>query len=162
MRPRHVHPAVYLFLILPFGAMSGYLTVSLAWILTKAGVPLGGIAALIALSFLPHTWKFLWAPIVDTTLTRKRWYLIASLVSAAGILTMGALPATVKSLGLLSAVVLVSNIAVTFLGMSVDSLMAYCTAENEEGRARRSFHAGNLAGAGPCGGGRLWDGQHII
>jgi len=161
MRPRHVHPSVFLFLILPFGAMSGYLTVSLAWVLTKAGVPLGGIAALIALSFLPHTWKFLWAPIVDLTLTRKRWYMIASVVSAAGMLTMGALPATVKSLALLSAVVLVSNIAVTFLGMSVDSLMAYGTAENEKGRAGGWFQAGNLGGAGLGGGAGLWMTQHL-
>lgn len=162
MRPRHVHPAVFLFLILPFGAMSGYLTVSLAWVLTKAGVPLGGIAALIALSFLPHTWKFLWAPIVDTTLTRKRWYMIASVVSAAGIFTMGALPATTKSLGLLSGVVLVSNIAVTFLGMSVDSLMAYGTAENEKGRAGGWFQAGNLGGGGLGGGAGLWMAQHLL
>ena len=26
-------------------------------------------------AFMPHAWKFLWAPIVDTTLTRKTWYL---------------------------------------------------------------------------------------
>jgi MFS family permease len=161
MRPRHVHPSVFLFLILPFGAMSGFLTVSLVWVLTtKAGVSLGAAAALVSLSFFPHTWKFLWAPVIDLTLTRKRWYLIASLISAAGIFAMGALPSS-KSLGLLSAVTLVANVAVTFLGMSVDSLMAYATAENEKGRAGGWFQAGNLGGSGLGGGAGLWMTQHL-
>src|SRR5438552_5316051 len=102
MQARHAHPSVFLFLILPFGVMSGYLTVSLAFVLSKAGVPVAGIAALIALSFVPHTWKFLWAPLVDTTLTRKGWYLIASGVSAIGLATMGLLPATRAMLSLIS------------------------------------------------------------
>jgi len=61
-------------LIVPFGAMSGYITVAVAYLLTRAGVSVGETAALVALSYVPHTWKFLWAPIADTTLSRKGWY----------------------------------------------------------------------------------------
>ena len=35
------------------------------------------VAALIALYLFPQTWKLLWAPVVDTTLTAKRWYLVS-------------------------------------------------------------------------------------
>ena len=35
---RTVHPVVYLFLIFPFGAMGGYLTVAIAYQLSQAGV----------------------------------------------------------------------------------------------------------------------------
>ena len=81
----HLHPSVFLFLILPFGAMGGFLTVAVGFMLAKAGVSVDKIAALVALSYLPHTWKFAWAPIADTTLSRKTWYLLAAIVSAAGI-----------------------------------------------------------------------------
>jgi hypothetical protein len=40
-------------LILPFGMMSGYLTVALAYLLKDAGVSVGDVAGLIAISFIP-------------------------------------------------------------------------------------------------------------
>ncbi len=161
MRTRHTHPAVFMILILPFGVMGGYLAVAVAYLLSKAGVSLTQTAALIAIGLVPHTWKFAWAPIADTTLSRKTWYLLASLVSAAGIWATGVFPATASSLPLLSIVVFVSNVAVTFLGMSVESLMAYGTPENEKGRAGGWFQAGNLGGAGLGGGAGLLMAQHL-
>lgn len=129
------HPAVYLFLMLPFGVLSGYLTVTVVYLLTQAGVSVEQSAALVALSYVPHTWKFLWAPIVDTTLSRKRWYLLSAGVTAVGIYATGAMPAEESSLPLLTAVVLISNLAVTFLAMSVESLMAYGAPDDGRGRA---------------------------
>ncbi len=161
MPPRHAHPAVFMVLILPFGVMSGYLVVTLGYLLAHAGVPVERIAALIALSYLPHTWKFAWAPIADTTLTRKTWYLIAGTLSAAGIWATGLIPNTLAALPLLSIVVLVSNFAVTFLGMSVESLMAYGTLDHEKGRAGGWFQAGNLGGQGIGGGAGVWLAQHL-
>ena len=148
-------------LIVPFGAMAGYLTVAVAFLLTRAGVPVGETAALVALSYVPHTWKFLWAPIADTTLTRKSWYMIAVLVSAAGIAAIGAIPATPTGLAMLSVVVFAANVAVTFLGMSVESLMAYGTPPDLKGRAAGWFQAGNLGGGGIGGGLGLWLAQKL-
>ena len=148
-------------LIVPFGAMSGYLTVAVAYLLTRAGVPVVQTAALIALSYLPHTWKFLWAPIADTTLSRKRWYLISALVSAAGFVAIGMIPATPAGLAMLSVVVVTANVAVTFLGMSVESLMAYDTPPELKGRAAGWFQAGNLGGGGIGGGAGLWLAQNL-
>ena len=153
---RTPHPIVFMFLIVPFGAMSGYLTVAIAYLLTKAGVGVEDVAGLVAASYVPHTWKFLWAPIVDTTLSRKRWYLMAAIVSAAGILLMGAIPATSAMLSVLYAVVLVSNVASSFLGMSTESLMVYNTKGEAHGRAGGWFQAGNLGGVGLGGGAGLW------
>ena len=69
---RHAHPIVFLFLILPFGTISGYLTVAVAYRLSRAGLGVDQIAGLVAVAFIPQTWKFLWAPVVDTTLGRKQ------------------------------------------------------------------------------------------
>ena len=158
---REVHPVVFMVLILPFGVMAGYVTVALAYLYAKAGIPVGQVAALVAVGILPHTWKFAWAPLVDTTLSRKKWYLIANVVSAAGILATGIVPVRVSSLPMLTTVVLASNVAVTFLGMATDSLMAYGTSVESKGRAGGWFQAGNLGGSGIGGGAGLWLAQHL-
>jgi PAT family beta-lactamase induction signal transducer AmpG len=156
MPARYPHPSVFLFLIVPFGAMSGYLSVAVAYQLSQHGIGVEAVAALIASSVLPHTWKFAWAPVVDTTLSRKAWYLVGSLLSGLGILATGLVPAAAENLSLLSTIVLVSSFGSTFLGMSTESLMAYGTREEQRGRAGGWFQAGNLGGGGIGGGAGLW------
>ncbi|HQR11160.1 MAG TPA: MFS transporter [Casimicrobiaceae bacterium] len=158
---RYAHPVVFLLLILPFGAVSGYLTVAVAYGLAQAGVGADRIAALVAVSLLPQTWKFLWAPAVDTTLTRKTWYLLGSAGTAIGIVATGALPATAQGLSALQVVVLLSNLALTFLAMAVESLMVYGTHPGQLGRASGWFQAGNLGGQGLGGGAGLWMAQSL-
>jgi MFS family permease len=153
---RVAHPIVYLFLIVPFGAMGGYLSVAIGYQLTQAGVSVSEVAALVAASLIPQTWKFLWAPIADTTLSRKRWYVLAGIVSALGIFATGVVPANERSLPLLYVAVLVSNVAVTFLAMAAESLMIYNASEDQKGRAGGWFQAGNLGGNGIGGGAGLW------
>jgi MFS family permease len=148
-------------LIIPFGVMSGYLSVPIAYHLRQAGVSVAQIAAIVALGLLPHTWKFLWAPVTDTTLSQKKWYLIGALPTALGLVLMGALPATRAGLGLLSIVTFIASAATSFLGMAVESLMAYGTSEGEKGRAGGWFQAGNLGGAGLGGGLGLWLEQRL-
>lgn len=128
----------------------------MAYLLAHVGMSIDRIAELVALSIVPHTWKFLWAPIADTTLKRKSWYIIASIVTALGLFIIGIIPVTKDSFLIFSIIILASNFAVTFLGMSVESLMAYNTPESEKGRASGWFQAGNLGGAGLGGGFGLW------
>jgi PAT family beta-lactamase induction signal transducer AmpG len=84
-RQPHPHPMVFMFLILPFGVMAGYVSVALAYLFAQKGIPVERVAALVAVGIIPHTWKFAWAPLVDSLLTRKTWYLLAAVLSAAGI-----------------------------------------------------------------------------
>jgi MFS family permease len=158
---RRTHPSVFLFLIVPFGAMGGYLSVAIGYQLTQAGVSVEQVAELVAVSYIPQTWKFLWAPVADTTLSRKTWYLIAGIVSALGIFVTGAVPADAESLPLLYAAVLVSNVAVTFLAMATESLLVYNTPPDLHGRAGGWFQAGNLGGNGLGGGAGLWLAQTL-
>ena len=150
-----------MFLIVPFGAMGGYLSVAIGYQLTQAGVSVEQVAALVAFSYIPQTWKFLWAPVADTTLSRKMWYVLAGLVSAVGIFVTGVVPADERSLPLLYAAVLVSNVAVTFLAMASESLMIYNTPPELHGRAGGWFQAGNLGGNGLGGGAGLWLAQTL-
>jgi MFS family permease len=149
---QYTHPFVFLLLIIPFGAASGFLGVTIAYLLNKAGVDPATIALLLGLSYIPQTFKFLYAPLVDLTLTRKQWFIMASIGSAIGIALLGAIPATEQGLPWLRVLVVVSNFSTAFLSMAVESLMAYNTAPSELGRTAGWFQAGNLGGSGLGGG----------
>ncbi|MEI8031625.1 MAG: MFS transporter [Comamonadaceae bacterium] len=150
--PKYTHPVVFLLLIIPFGAASGFLGVTIVYQLGTAGVDPVTIAVLTGLSFLPHTFKFLYAPLVDLTLTRKQWFVMASITSAVGIAMLGVIPATQAGLPWLRVLVVAGNFATALLSMSVESLMAYNTAPHEMGRTAGWFQAGNLGGGGLGGG----------
>jgi MFS family permease len=150
-----------MFLITPFGVVGGYLTVALAFLLAKNHVSVEAIAALVAAAMIPNVWKFLWAPVVDTTLSSRTWYLVGSLCTAAGLYAMSALPMTAASLPALTVIVFLANLAATFVGMATDSLMARVTPENEKGRAGGWFQAGNLGGGGIGGGVGLMLAQNL-
>jgi MFS transporter, PAT family, beta-lactamase induction signal transducer AmpG len=154
------HPVVFLILCLPFGAASGYLVVTLAYLLRHAGVGVGDIAWLIALSFWPQVLKFLWAPVVDTTLTSKTWYVLAAVASGATLVGIGVYHPSTATFVVLTALVFVNNIAISFLGMAAESLMAHATRDAEKGRAGGWYQAGNLGGQGIGGGVALWIAQH--
>lgn len=154
------HPVIYLLLCTPFGATSGYVIVTLAYLLSHAGVSVGAIAGLVAINLLPQTWKALWAPIVDTTLTSKNWYLMAAIVSAATLAAIGFFPATQSGLFAITVLVFVNSVAVSFLAMAAENLMAHSTELSGKGRAGGWYQAGNLGGQGIGGGAALWIAQH--
>ncbi len=149
---KYTHPLVFLMLIIPFGAASGFLTVTIVYLLGKSGVNPATIALLTGLSYIPQTFKFLYAPLVDLTFTRKQWFIASSICSAAGIALLGTIPATEAGLPWLKILVVTGNFATAFLSMSVESLMAYNTAPGELGRTAGWFQAGNLGGGGLGGG----------
>jgi MFS family permease len=147
-----VHPFLFTILILPMGVSAGYVSVTLGYLLSQAGVSVEKIAALVAATLLPHILKFLWAPLVDTTFSFKKWYWVGSIVSALGIIATGILPLKESSLPHLTIIVFSCNLAVTFLCMATEGLMAYDVPEELKGRAGGFFQAGNLGGAGIGGG----------
>lgn len=151
-----VHPSVFMFLFLPFGVMSGYISVTIGFILTRAGIPLEQVAPLIAMTLLPNIVKFLWAPLVDTTLSLKKWYIISNIITALGILSTGIIPAKVEYLSIMTIIIFFSSFGNTFLAMATESLMAHDTPENLKGRAGGWLQAGNLGGLGIGGGAGLW------
>jgi MFS transporter, PAT family, beta-lactamase induction signal transducer AmpG len=155
------HPSAYLFLIAPFGIVNGYVSVALGYVLAQGGVNAQGVAALVAVYFLPQTWKFIWAPVADLTLTRRCWHVIAASLCALSLVSLGIAPVQADMLPLLSALAFLASLSTTFLAMSVESLMAYGVPDSQKGRASGWFQAGNLGGTGLGGGAGLWMAQHL-
>lgn len=159
--PRSPHPFLFTLLIIPFGAISGFVSVVLAFLATKRGLTVEEGASLIAIGMIPHAWKFFWAPVADMTFTRKGWYVVANALCAIGVLLMAAIPLGPENLRLLQVVIFVANLASTFVGMAVEGLMAHATVPEERGRVGGWFQAGNLGGSGIGGGLGLWLATHI-
>lgn len=155
------HPITFMFLYLPFGIFNGYISVTLGFLLTKAGVSLAGVASIVALPFLPNILKFLWAPLVDTTLTVKTWYRIANIGTAAGILATSVIPMNSNSLPILMGIVLLTALANTNIAMTTESLIAQDVPDEQKGRAGGWLQAGNLGGFGLGGGAGIWLAERI-
>jgi len=157
----HAHPIVYMFLVLPFGISSGFVTVTLGYLFSKAGISVETIAGLAAATILPGVLKFLWAPLVDAFMTLKKWYILSCIVTAAGLLCMGILPIKESSIVALIIIIYVTNIASSFLGTATSGLAAHDIPEEMKGRLSGYYNAGNLGGSGIGGGIGLWLAENL-
>jgi len=155
--PRRLpHPFVYGILYVPFGSTSGFVGVALAFLATARGLSVEQGAELIATFMFPQVWKILWSPVADTTLSRRRWYLLAVLGCAVGTFAMAAVPLGPATFRLMQAIILLTSVAQSFLGFAVEALMAHLVPLDDQGRASGWFQAGNLGGNGIGGGLGLW------
>jgi len=143
-------------LIVPFGAIAGFTSVALAFTATHNGLSEGDAADIVAFGMAPQIVKFLWAPLADLTFDRKRWYLAMSALCITGVVLMGAIPLNASTISLMKAIVLITNLATSLLGMSVEGMIAHLTPEGERGSVGGWLQAGNLGGSGIGGGLALW------
>ena len=150
-----------MFLFLPFGATSGFVSVTIGYLAKQQGLGDAAIAGLVATNLLPHTFKFFWAPLPDTLLTRRRWYLISNMVSSITLVVIGFVPVSPQTGDVLRTLVFTNALAITFLGMATEGLMATVVSADERGRAAGWLQAGNLGGAGLGGGLALFLSQRL-
>ena len=144
---RPPHPFLYFLLFLPFGATSGFIMVTIGSLAGKAGMSDAVIAGMTATNTLPHTWKFLWAPLVDTVWTGRGWYITTNLISSAAIISLGFIPITDGTIWLMTIIIFINGLSTTFIGMCTEALMAKLTPPEQRGAAGGWSQAGNLGGA---------------
>jgi len=154
--PRAPHPVVWTVLYLPFGALGGFVSLALTFLATRHGLSISEGALLNGAQLLTQWLKWLWAPLVDATLSPRKWYGISTALSGVGVLAMSAVPLRPETLGILLAVIALASLINSVVGMSVEALMAATTPADQIGRVSAWFQAGNLGGAGLGGGLGLW------
>ncbi|HEX8724456.1 MAG TPA: MFS transporter [Gemmatimonadaceae bacterium] len=158
--PAARHPWVWAVLYFPFGLSFGFPSIALGYIAARAGVSVSAIAGVVGMTLLASGWKFVWAPIGDYTLSRKRWYLIAITVVSAGFIAITLVPLSQATMPLLSALVLMSSVAATFVAFATEGLMVHNTPVAARGRAAGWFQSGNHFGQTAGGGLALWFMRH--
>jgi MFS family permease len=149
---RRVHPIVWMILFLPFGATSGFVSVTIGYLANRAGIGDAAITGLVAANLAPHTLKFFWAPLPDMLWTRRMWYLASSVITTGTLIAVGFVPIAPDTVALLRTLILINATAVTLLGMATEGLMANVVSEQERGSASGWLQAGNLGGSGVGGG----------
>ncbi len=153
---RAPHPFVWTVLYLPFGALGGFVGVALTFLATQRGLSIAEGALLNGAQLFTQWLKWLWAPVVDVTLSPRRWYVMSTALSAIGVVAMAAIPLGPGTLTLLLAVIAVASLVNSVVGMSVEAMIARATPAEQIGRVSGWFQAGNLGGAGIGGGLGLW------
>jgi hypothetical protein len=146
------HPVVWAILYLPYGALSGFVTVALTYLATEHGLSITQGALLGGAHLLTQWLKCLWAPVVDITLTPKRWYVLALALSALGIVAMSAIPMAPATLPLLLGVIAAASVVSSIAGMSVAAMASAVTPRWEIGRVSGWLQTGHLGGVGVGGG----------
>ena len=96
-------PFVFFFLVLPYGISSGFVSITLPFVLTRAGFSVAIAASIVAIGISANLWRFLWGPIADLTLTARRWYLIGFSAAALTLFLLGLFPLNPHTVGMLGA-----------------------------------------------------------
>ena len=158
---RRIHPSVWMILFLPFGATGGFVSVTIGYLAKQQGLGDAAIAGFVALFTLPHTFKFFWAPLPDMTFSRRGWYLTSNVISTIVLIALAFVPIRSDTMQLLRTLIVLNSLAITFLGMAVEGLLAHVVTKEERGIASGWLQAGNLGGAGLGGGLALFLAQRI-
>jgi MFS family permease len=155
-----LHPAVFLVMYLPFGICTGYFSVTLGYLLSHAGVSTGAIAVLIATVTWLQVFKLVWAPLVDSVLTYRGIYVLASLTLSLCLAGTGLVHAGPQTMPVLRLLAMLGGVAMGLMGITTNGLMAGATPPAQRGRVGGWSQVGNLGGTGVGGGLGLWIATH--
>ena len=144
-------PWHFFVLVIPYGVSFGFVSVALPYLAREKGVPVDVISGVVAAAYVPHGLKVLWAPLVDTTLTRKAWYAIALALLAVGTFAMLAMPISVSSIPALKAVVVASQVGLTLLFMACEGVLGRAVPAERKSTAASWLQAGTFLGLGVGG-----------
>jgi MFS family permease len=147
-------PFLYFILFLPFGATTAYVGTTIVSMWSSGQIGEAALGAMAASNILPHTFKVLWAPLVDTVWNGRAWYIVGNLVSSAAIVATGLIPIAKDNVDLLTWIVIINGFATTFVGMTTEALMAHVCPPEQRGMAAGWSQAGNVGG-GVIGGSAL-------
>lgn len=159
--PRLPHPVVWFVLILPFGALGGFVGVGLTFMATQHGLSVTEGAFLGAAQLVTQWLKWLWAPVVDITLTPARWHVGSTALSSLAVLVMALIPLSSATLPALLVVIGIAGLVNSVVGMAVEAMIAASTPPAQIGRTSAWLQAGNLGGTGFGGGLGLFLLEHL-
>lgn len=157
------HPAVWAVLVLPFGIAVGYLQVAVPYVLRLRGLEMGVIGALVFAANQPHSFKVLWAPVLDAGWPRKNWYVLTVVLTAAMLAVTSCIPPdAAQSLGpftlltLYTIALTAAQVAVATSSSAVLGIMATVLPDADKARASGWQTSGNLAGTCLGGAAAAW------
>ncbi len=150
------NPVAYLFLVLPYGIANGFCSITLPFVLVRNGFSVAAAASVVALGLSANLWRFAGAPIVDLTLSLRRWFLLGLAACVLTLLGLGLMPLQTDTAVLLTVVAFISQVGANLVIIPVGGFIAHTVPEEAKGRAAGWYQAGNLGGTGLGGGAGVW------
>jgi len=134
------------------GIPFGFVTIALVAWLADRGVGTGEIGAVIAMTSLPWTFKFLWGPMIDRygfpAMGRRRpWILAAQTCMALTLGVMAVAPDLSNNVQLVTWLVCLINIFASVQDVAVDALAVDLLQPQERGRANGLMYGCSYGGA---------------
>ena len=153
---RRLPAPLYGVVCLPVGLVNGFVSVTLGFVLGRHGVGVAAVSGLVGLFLLPNTWMFLAGPVVDVSLTPRRWYAIMVTVTACCFAAFALTPMTAAALPLLGVLCFSASAAAVWASAAAIAAMALTTPAAERGPFAGWIQAAILGGPGLGGGLGLW------
>ncbi len=147
-------------LMMPTGISQGFVFVTLPYLLTHNGFSVAQTAAIVAVGASASLFRFVLGPIVDVSLSLRKWYWISLTAIISTLLILSVTPFTVKGSALLTAIVFISQVSMNVMLLPIGAFMATSIEESKKGKASGWYQAGSLTGAGLGGGAGLWLAEH--
>ncbi|MEO7095498.1 MAG: MFS transporter [Polyangiales bacterium] len=152
---KHLHPAMFGLLIIPFGIVTGYCGVTLPRVFEQQGATTTAVAAFQAFALQPHSFKFVIEPALDARWRKRSWF-VWSIVITAVLLPIAVMMQSMKELhigrfgqlALMAGVLFAANAAVATSSGAMHALMATTLPTEKKGSAGGWAMAGNLGGYG--------------
>jgi hypothetical protein len=154
-------PSLFFFLQVCAAWPVGVVGIAVGSSLVKVGMDVRHSATVIAASTLPYSLEFLLAPIVDSSLTRRLWYIGGVTVMCLCLLLLLIAPWNVEALPLLAGLAFVSASGAAISAVAVKGIMAYEVPKTRLGLASGFLIAGSACAKAVGGGGTLWLLTHL-
>jgi hypothetical protein len=129
--------------------------------LVRAGVSVHQTAGIVAAAMFPFSLEFVWAPMVDASWTRRRWYVSGAAVMSVCLAALLMVPWKSDSVGLMTALAFCSCSGAAIAAVAVKGLMAYEVAATKLGAASGFYTAGGTFAKAVAGAGTLWLLTHL-
>ena len=153
---RAAPPLAFFFLHLCTAWPIGVVGLALGNALVRAGVSVHRVATVIAATSLAFTLEFVWAPLVDSALTRRVWFVVGSIVMSLCLAAMFVTPWTTDAVPILIILAFASCSGAAISAVAVKGIMAYDVPAAQLGAASGFYTAGGTAAKAAGGAGTLW------
>lgn len=146
-------PALLPFLlVVPSGLCNALSLVALPYFLAQRGLQMQQVGLSVAVSMLPHAWRFLLGPLADLWLRRRSWYLLAVMTSAVSTIALySLLDRGTPPMALINLLLLCVSLGAAMADTTVASLSASGVPAAQQTRAASAYTLGQLVWQGLLG-----------
>lgn len=154
-------PTLFFFLHVCTAWPVGVVGLALGSSLVKAGVPVQQTATIIAASVLPFTLEFVWAPLVDSSFTRRAWYVAGATIMCACLALLLVAPWNHVWVPALATLTFISCWGAAVAAAAIKGIMAYEVLPERLGSASGYYTAGGTFAKAVAGAATLWLLTHV-